>query len=803
MRLPSPPLVLALILPFASACKKEAPEKEAASKGYGPYDYGGDYVCEEHWLLSLVARDLDRARARIEGSDPDAGRSLEALPDESYRLDGIGGIVPSPSPWHLATWDKLVEGIQPPGQAPNPESILIQLLQSDTATIEELNAAVSARLSESPDHPGLHEQAALLLGTWGLTEEAGYFTDLRQLLCRMTAHLALARQLRGDGEPTLDGRWAVLLFDYHRGLRVDAWKKLTVLREAGESPRPWCRAMDAFIRGDWRTLDGNRSISLLEAMAQCRALRFHHSPEAALALAEEHEALGSHPYWCRSLLAKRPSVEHGHLCREFALPLEFQQIDEVFPIDPDGDFLEDLPASLNAESPDSMVTAGGELAVISPGDWGAYFRRHLFLELYRLNDHMLNQWGVPEAAEEWRVELEPLFSKLTGYDTCAPLFTTRREDFVEKGKKVREAITADPRQVTGCVWSLYRNDLLDWNVRVGIPPEPPWFRTSMPPGTAYNANHRTYCRVSFGDAWGEMVRDAFEKDPWNHEVAYQLVAEMGSNPEVIRKAYSKLEDYSIRALRARRNAEPAGSDEHIEVLGRMAGVDPEYGLELGLWQALRGEDEAAARALELAFEEAGDRVAVANRTRWLIHHHLSHGNAARAREVADHNAEVYSHAGLLSALVLAMHERDEARAAELATALHERYGNKLYPVIVAAHFGGAGSPPMQQVFPEGRREATLDQLRDEGATRGLRITGDSEIIGYLPVEENDVILAVDGVRVENYPQYILLVDTTLDPGHRLIIRRGVATEDSGKPEYHEFDLVLPHGRMGCGLDAVE
>jgi hypothetical protein len=74
-----------------------------------------------------------------------------------------------------------------------------------TPSGEEAVAAENQRLSRllqaHPRSPALHEKAALLLALVA-TERATAEADIRPLLCRMTAHLAVARALHGN---TLSG----------------------------------------------------------------------------------------------------------------------------------------------------------------------------------------------------------------------------------------------------------------------------------------------------------------------------------------------------------------------------------------------------------------------------------------------------------------------------------------------------------------------------------------------------------------------------------------------------------------------
>jgi hypothetical protein len=66
------------------------------------------------------------------------------------------------------------------------------------------NARLSRLLADHPRSPALHERAGLLLAA---AAKRNALADRREMLCRMTAHLAVARALR-QGSPSADGQVA-------------------------------------------------------------------------------------------------------------------------------------------------------------------------------------------------------------------------------------------------------------------------------------------------------------------------------------------------------------------------------------------------------------------------------------------------------------------------------------------------------------------------------------------------------------------------------------------------------------------
>ena len=725
---------------------------------------------------------------------------MEETGARTYKVGGVrkADLTMAPSAWDLDTYDPLLAVVKSRTQDSPGASLLEELLSPSVSTLQSLNADLSAKLSASPHSARLHEQAALLLGAWGLREEAEWFTDLRPLVCRMTAHLAVARALRDGESPSTDGKWAELLFDFHAGRRVQANSSLDKLNAADGPALAWSRAMTAYLQGDWRPLDGKEDLSPLELLAQFRALRIHVSADRAAALLQSHEDLQQFPDWSRVLLSYGPSVEHGHICRENALPLEFGEIDQIFPLGENAGSPEAqsvLVKSLNTSSPGGLYDSGGVAAIIHQGDWAYYFRRHLFHTFYRLNRFMLKSWGVAEAAREWEKELAPFYRELFGYAQCAPLLAARSSSFQAHLKKVPDSILANPEGITVRLWTSYKWSINGFETGLAMPDQNPWFRDAVPPETAYNARNRFPCDTTRGV---EGLQEMLAHDPWNTAVAQALVGEAGRNSEVVEKVYRKVRNYSITALQELRQTQQGDTDALLKTLQQMSFLDPEYALDHGKLLAARGDDEAAARAFEHAFEHCGDRVAVSNASRWLIHYHRERGDLERATELASHNAEVYSARGLISALALSLDLKDRDRSVELAEALADRYDMNDYRGLVSWVIDGRDdTPDLKRLFPDGFRKVTLEEMEEGKVNKGLRITHTSELIHIPDLDYRDVILAVDGYKVDTYAQYMFLMDSTLNPEVTLIVRR-----TRPKVSYYERTMVLPNRRIDCNLKEV-
>lgn len=165
---------------------------------------------------------------------------------------------------YAATASNLLETIGIPtaktveGARDNP-SLASALLDFAAEDIEEANQKISQRLAVRFQDPWLHEKAALVLGVFALREYSGDFYDVRHALCRMTAHLTLARALSEDSPLTREGQLAeAILYTLmnHQRLALDKLSELS----KDPSLASWARGLRARITGDYRELAARQDL---------------------------------------------------------------------------------------------------------------------------------------------------------------------------------------------------------------------------------------------------------------------------------------------------------------------------------------------------------------------------------------------------------------------------------------------------------------------------------------------------------------------------------------------------------------
>jgi hypothetical protein len=768
------------------SCEKAGESTNSVSR----VKFDSPWANEEHWMVAGTVRDL-QGMMKLCGAPAGADAALPTKNEREYRV-GATTLRMAPSCWDIASYQNLLVTWKAAPQVPvdPPVDTLHALLTPTAKDLQQANERISARIKASPAAAEVHEEAAFLLGVFGMRENARQFGDLRPLLCRMTAHLALAEHLRGGGKPTLIGEWARVFHDYHAGRPMQARERMQSIAADADSGR-WKRVLELLITKDWRRTSDLSEPSLAEALAHARALQVHCGNSQLMEFVGEREDLQGLPDWSRMLSDLGNTVEEGHLAMRSCIGMEFYEMAAIFKLGEDPDPAK-IASFIGQQSESALVGGNGEPKVISDGDWAAYFRRHLFKNCADISYFVIRNWSSHEAAVEWEESVMAYCRKLPDCELLEPLVSTSEKDFHKDMKATAAFVLKHPERVPMGLWYDYQFPTLDVGVQTWMPDQAAWFREVSPPGTAHDPTRRIRFKGIAGN-WIANIRKLHEIDPWNSELCYEIAENSGHSLEGVKAAWGEVREYSKRPLRQSLKGAGLTVAQRIETLKILVNLDPAAGLELGAVLVMEKRPEEAIQAYEAAYQKAEDRVSMSNRSRWMIYHYKSKGDDVKAREIADHHAEVYSASGLDAALALAIHEKDLKRARELAEALAERYGDESGLAKVAWFISG-DEKALHQVFPGGFREVTLADFATVKNPAGCRVMDSSSTLRAVGMRPGDVIVAVDGKRVEDYPQYTLLMGWRLDPSVRLIYGRGGV--------YQEISCLLPDRLLQVELRGV-
>ena len=776
---------------IAAACLPGCGKKEENSDSSASAVFDTPWSCEEHWMVAATVGDL-QGMAKLGGTPIGSEAVVPAKAPREYQVGRVT-LRMSPSCWDLASYQPLLGSWKPaPVEAAgNGPDLLHDLLTPTAKSLQKANKVVSERIKATPLAAVVHEEAAFLLGVCGMRENSRQFSDLRPLLCRMTAHLAMADHLRGGKDASNIGRWARVFYDYHAGRPMAAREEMKTIAADGDSGR-WKRVIELLITGDWRRMEDLAEPSLAESIAHARALSTHLGIPEMMKFVGERKDLQATPEWSRLLSGPGKSVDEGHLAMSSCVPMEFFEIREVFKVGKEPT-PEELAVFLVRNEASGLVGADGVPRVISDSDWAAYFRRHFYMVCSDINRFAIRKWASPEAADEWSRSMLPYCLKWPDHALVEPLLATRDKVFQSDLLKTAEYIRQHPEQVPMGLWYDYRFPNLETVAQTEMPNQIPWFREVSPPGTAHDPCQRIRFSAIQDGEWVNHIRRLYQINPWNPVLCYELAENTGNTPESVKTTWGAIREYSKRPLTQSLEGSGVTREQRIETLRTLVPLDPDAGLDLGATLVIADLPDEAIKAYEKAYEKCTDRVAVANRSRWMIYYYKTHNQEAKAREVADHNAKVFSASGLESALALAIADKDAKRAAKIADDLDERYGDKIYQ-FVAAWYAGGDAKALKRIFPAGPQEATLAGLESANANKGCRLRESSEVTRAIGLRQGDIILAIDGKRVENYEQYLMILSSTLDPHTRLIWRRG--------KKFSETECMLPDRRLQVGIDAV-
>ena len=784
-----------------------------------PSPFKWEHPTESHWIASEVTADL--AEMAAYASDPKSKRlsavrvtlqaepgnegggyvATVALPDGpplEERIRVQAGIWSPPVYGDIAS--RLVARFRLKGRRGTLDSSLERLLEPTFAVLEDENERLSKRLEKDMTLVAAHEQAALLLGALGLREAAGDYSDTRAITSRMTAHLAFAAALRGDEEPSLEGRLADAILVTLAGRQVDAVERASHLPTTGAAGA-WRRALTVRSTGDWRILEAPAKASLLERREHYRALDRNLGSVQSTAFLEEFTPEPV-PDWSRLAFDQGSwDVGTGNRFASIAIPAELSEIGKIWQRLHPG--LQLQLAALNGEPGRCVdprrLPAG--VRVIDWGTWAAHSRRHLVHAVASVEEHYRRMLGIKEEAKTLRQQAHETFSVI---DAFASLFASWWREEAPSNRQaschdVAQVIQQSPSRVSAALWHLV---VRSCGLGTSLPRPQHWMDPPILPGTAYDVTRRWPSLYASGSPATDPTRStvflqARTMAPYSAELAAlesSVRRERGQKDLDLSALWGPLAEYNLTAMHQVAGTLKAGSEAHRLLYERLTRVDPDSYLQLGWDLQHAGLDEEAVAAFEHAYERALDRVRVSSSMGWLADYYFDHGRKDRAFEIASAAAEVYSGSGLL--LQARMLERS-GRIAEAESWYKreaERYDDKddLDCFYLRRHRRSADAGEYEEQAAE-----AVTRLFHRGLERVFvaDLPPSPKLTELLPLSEDwplrglragDFIVAVDGYRVRTLAQESCVVSWTEALETTTVVwRDGQYSEIAGRYRYKE------------------
>jgi tetratricopeptide (TPR) repeat protein len=451
----------------------------------------------------------------------------------------------------------------------------------------------------------------------------------------------------------------------------------------------------------------------------------------------------------------------------------------------------------------------GELRVIGPDMFKDYARRHLLLEMIRTRQWLENLLGLTDDAETFR---KTMWSQFQGMRMMEVTYDFEKES---EHKTPEEQVVTEG--VKWYPWEIAAGDLSNSfaNARDHVTAAQ-FYKDGLPFGTAYNLAVRARTLEDGAVAHPEipnenprgLVMDYIENSAYLHEHPFggDTLERMILGPHGPAKIYPPVADlralapdsfeifahnrpladlfansrpwwdYDLAAIYRIERYKALLDDATLnELLRKHAALEPDAYFQLGQELRAEGKSDEAAEADRKGFDEGYDEVGKANLVGPLVNYYFDHGRRDEALQLAKTAAATFSEMGLMTYCNLLEKMGRLSEAADCAQAIYSRYkDHAMLDRLFAAHPDTFADQNVQLVanrFPQGLAKADFASFQGPPQT-GCRIVDDNELLEQAGLQPGDIIVAMDGYRVESEPQYRYLRDRSRDPHMDLIIWRG-------------------------------
>lgn len=737
------------------------------------------FKTEQHWMVDEMGRDI--AEMICYAKDPATpvsgdmvfAASAPSLEKGKFEFAARAGAVEARqyftlahhfwAPENYAPWAKLLLekwNVKPAAPPTAPNVALIHALTSATQEILIGEAVrVSKELSQHPLDAELHEEAALLQGRLALLEAAGEFYDARHALCRMSAHLAMARALQEKAGAC--GQLAeVIQF-------AVAGRDSETLERVAQFPaelQPWGRALRMRATSDWRLLDHPEKATLLEQMEYGRALvRCHLTWE--LKDFVEKAGVSQMPQWGRLVMERHFNAGQGGMFVRGSLSLELQEMADDWKSWTGNELKKEGFILVANDTPGRCVANAGDgkqaMEVLGWGDLAAFHQRHICHSALRTDDLLQRVWCSWDEGTEFEkfmatelsgLRLMPIVLKRCALSTAA--YAPAMRDCLALCNKA-------PQFVTAANWACVAEPETWGTQYKNIPAPQGWFSPDLPLGTLYDFAARYY---ELHHLWqGDMNtwEKALAMAPCHYDVIrahrHKKYGEIPTAQQV-EDSFAKISEYNLQAMEEIAEKSKEDQPKYIAALRKMALLNGDIYLQLGEYLLEQDRDAEALEAFRAGFEKAHDRVWMANRCKWLVNYEFDHGRKEEALKIATQAVNQDSVGGYetMGELMERMARWDVAE--RCFSAIAERY--KMYGALTAFYMErkekdpravGALNRLVDQVYPDGVEKATLVDFTT-APEDGAVFTAANEYVGSAHLKKGNVVVVLNGCRIHTVNQ---------------------------------------------------
>jgi hypothetical protein len=777
-----------------------ADDAVTASPSPSPFANTWEYRSEQEWIVAQVVQALlDMAHYAQTRSAPDAAALQVRVATEK----DAGGVTTFQVtvPARNRTWPlRVTEYIWSPGMyAPlvadllGPDAVakarpgtvresvtLAALTRPQTDVMVAESERVSSELRLDMTSVGAHEDAALLFASLALREYSGSFYDNHWSLSRLAAHLAMAHALRKGSDPSLAGRFAevtllTLAFTPQPWAlgRLDA---IEALPDPSAAVRAWSRALRMRNTEDWRLVPDPPSATLFERLEYTTWISYKAGLAAGLEFLDKTTPEDV-PDWASRVLSGSLSVEAG----QRFVPMGLAQVLQDATAMPLGLATASDPKrmveALNVEpaaGPVRLQDGRVVVEVLDGGTWAAWTQRHALHHMDKAVWFTENMLGLPDRAKRMREQFATVFGGLRQYPLLARRMAKDAAAYEPAMRQSLALLAARPEWIGGHNWTMLLQRPVYPAATFDVPPIESWNSPLFPAGTYFEWPKRLYqpggkLRIA-GAALQQMRLDLPSYSAVVRAAVLDRLGEKATAAD-LKKEYGALIGYDLNVMLAVARASEDDPAEYKRIMRRIGDLDPDRLGGFGYYLVEQGEFDEAARVYEEYRTRARDKIGVSNSMRWLVHRLFDQGEKARALEIAQGAAAVYSGRGLTTLAGLYERMGRWPDAEEYYRKLAERYeGNE--PTLLAFYLrrqrdgkeGGVSAPRealLARIFPAGLEKVTTEGTAPPAG--GVEIVTSSDDATRAGVAKGDIVVALDGFRVLNHDQYFTIRQLRREP----------------------------------------
>lgn len=776
------------------------------------------FLNEQEWIVDSIGRDIAEILNFAKQKKTDRAFSFHAktvnlkLNRYSYRLTSGNLTEPAECEFTLVNFAWAPDNYTPfakslmqslelgaENQSNCPDDFAKKLATADMKVILEENDRVSRALTRNPLDAGLHEQAALLQSVIGLLDFAGGFSDTRVPLSRICAHLAIAKVLNHDELNTI-GTLADIALECLACRDGVAAEKATTLLNSTKDPtiNSWLRAIKIRATGDYKIFDSNNHTELELMQFGLRSASNPTQPN--IKYVKEHFQIIP-ARWVRILSL-------GTLYRETTRMLGNQMLYAEAK-----DFLSDYNFAKKSNEtnfnsvmkelnlmPTRCLQEKGEITALEAISWddvAAYHCRHILWAT--LTDLYIYEviWSNKYQATDFILRAHRQISSLTLWPFVLRRSRLGRRIQAEYFGRSQQVFLHHPELVTNSNW-LHTNARAAAEVpNAKIVPAEKFFNPSMPFGTAYFYADRfnlANCAQTL-DGLEELHHWAPGDAKLCHDYA---IKKYGAKPSAAQwtEAYGALADFNLEAMTEIARANAASPDDCIRSYERLAALNPAALFELAEYCYMLGKTDEAIRVAEEGVTKCQDPFVTSNNTTWLIRYYLNNGMRDKARELLARNYPYHAKSAFLQASAFCEHEGKLDPAEGALQIAKKRYGENaalcaffMRNRTKGEKFNTEAKQLLRNYYPDGMTTVKVSDFKGN-PQRGVMITSDDWMEPHSPLRKNCVIVALNGVPVEDKEQLALLTELTEKDSAAVIFWDGHKFNETEKKFGFSKDLNL-------------